>query len=474
MVSNKTVAALFFCGILTLLSFTGCKGKTGDMKTLERLYLDYQNAIQAEDLEALKGLLSTERQDELMAENAAMKLKMVKTLLPSDIKITGSEISGNNAILNVEGQMQGQKTTGTVKFIKENGLWKVSKEDWQMSFQITDNAENNDINAGIVESFMTDPRNPPKPHFILTGHQGEVTKLAFTPDNRFLISASYGDYSIRAWDPVTGQELSHAKMENRVSGMAISPDGAFILTADVYQYFISWPLEEGVIGVPKILFRDVGDILAISPDNKFVTAGLQKKLQLWNVADGSFIEEISDQPDIRSLAFSHSGKWLAAGNMANQYFIWNTENWKQKKYKIKKVSPNSDVSAIDISRDDKYLATGHMDSSIVIFDLEEREELFNFYVRDASTRDVKFSPDCSLLATAQQDKNIYLWEVKTSAHMARLSKHTEAVRCLAFSPDGTTLASGSEDRKIIIWGCGPAPILPPESSDELSSTSIEN
>ncbi|MCU0286648.1 MAG: hypothetical protein MUF15_09635, partial [Acidobacteria bacterium] len=131
---------------------------------------------------------------------------------------------------------------------------------------------------------------------------------------------------------------------------------------------------------------------------------------------------------------------------------------KQKTYKIKKVAKDSDISAIDISRDDKYLATGHMDSSIVIFDLEEREELFNFYVRDASTWDVKFSPDGKLLATAQQNNNVYLWEVESSAHMAKLAKHTGAVHCLAFSPDGTTLASGGEDRQIILWRCGAPPV----------------
>ncbi|MCU0289917.1 MAG: DUF4878 domain-containing protein, partial [Acidobacteria bacterium] len=274
--SGKTVAMVFICVIFFMLA--GCSHTPAEVENLAQIYFDYQKAIQDEDIETLKKLLSAERRQELMDENAAVKLKMVKALQPTGIKVVNTGIKGNNAELKVEGSSQGQKTTGTIQFIKENGSWKLFKEDWQISFQISDTSE---ALNGAVETFMKDPRQPPEPHLILTGHQGEVTRLAFTPGNRFLVSASYGDYAIRVWDPLTGEELSHAKMGNRVTSMAVTADGNHILTADVYQYIISWPLEEGIIGAPKTLVRDVGDILAVGPDNKFVTAGLQKKLQLW-------------------------------------------------------------------------------------------------------------------------------------------------------------------------------------------------
>jgi len=454
---NKALPVVFIGGILLLL--IGCGGKSTDTETLERIYSDYHKALQDEDIGALKGLISAERQKELPDEDTAMKLKLVKQFLPADIKVTGSEISGDKAILKTEGRSQEQKATGTVEFVKEGGQWKISKEDWQMTFEITDTPGGGSSSfPGEVEPFMKDPKKPPQAQLILNGHQGEVTNLAFTQDNRFLVSASYGDFSLRVWDPVSGQELSSAKMENRVRGMVITANGERILTADAYGYIISWALEEGVIGLPTTLYRDAGDTLAVKPGGKFlVTGGWEKPLRLWNLEDGSPVETLADDAEVRSLAFSPSGKWLAGGGKGNRYWLWDTKTWKQKSYKIDKVAKDSEVSAIDISKNDKYLATGHMDSSIVIFDLGEREELHNFYVTDASTRDVKFSPDSLLLATAQQDKVVYLWEVKTSAHMARLSKHSEAVRCLAFSPDGTALASGGEDRKIIIWRCGPAP-----------------
>ncbi|MCX6579743.1 MAG: hypothetical protein NT166_06110 [Candidatus Aminicenantes bacterium] len=454
---SKTLPVVIICGILLLL--TGCGGKSTDTETLGRIYFDYHKALQAEDIGALKGFISAQRQKEMPAENTDMAIKMIKALAPTNVKITGADVSGGKAVLKVEGRSQEQKATGTVEFVKEGGQWKISKEDWQMTFEITDTPGSGGGSfPGEAEPFMKDPKKPPQAQQILNGHQGEVTNLAFTRDNRFLVSASYGDFSLRVWDPLTGQELSSAKMENRVRGMVITANGERILTADAYGNIISWPVEEGVVGLPTTLYRDAGDTLAVGPDGKFLVAtGWEKPLRLWNIEDGSPVETLAEDTEIRALAFSPSGKWLAGGGKGNRYWLWNTKTWKQKSYKIDKVAKDSEVSAIDISNNDKYLATGHMDSSIVIFDLGEREELHNFYVKDASTRDVKFSPDSLLLATAQQDKAVYLWEVKTSAHMAKLSRHSEAVRCLAFSPDGTALASGGEDRKIIIWRCGPAP-----------------
>lgn len=460
----KHLSVVCIYGLMFLL--IGCGGESPEMENLKRVYFDYHKALRAADMEALKGFISTDRQKEMLGEGegARMKLQMIKELLPSDINVTDAEVSGSTAELKVEGRMGEQKMTGTVAFLKEGGQWKISKENWTVTVEMAE-APGTGGFTGKAVPFMKDPKEPPSPQQILTGHQGEVSRLAFTPDGRYLVSVSYGDYSLRVWDPWAGSELSNAKTPNRVRDMAITPDGTGILTADAYNNIILWPLAAGAIGTPGTLTGEAGDTLALKPDGKFfVTTGWQKPLQLWNLADGSLVDKLTNDSNFRSLTFSKSGKWLACGTRGNEYNLWDTTKWRRKEYTINKVAKTSDVASIDISSDEKYLATGHMDSSIVIFDLEEREEVHNFYVRNAATWDVKFTPDNSYLATAQQDKAIYLWEVRTAGRAARLVKHTDAVRCLAFSPDGSTLASGGEDRKIILWRSGPAPALPPEST----------
>ncbi len=438
---------------LVIFLFVGCGQKSGEKGELERIYRDYHKALQEEDIDALNDLLAADRRGELLGEGAETKIRMIKGFLPTDIKVLSAETSGTSAVLKVEGQIQGQKTTGEVKFVTERGKWKITKEDWTMSLEMGE-----ETSTGFkleAKPFMKDPKQPPQAFRILAGHQGEVTGLAFSADGRSLVSASYGDYSLRVWDLGTGEELSNARTPNRVRSLALSPDGYNILTADVYNNVLLWPLEEGIIGAPKTIIKEAGDKLAVSPDGKYiVTTAYQKPLQLWNFADGSLVRKLTSETNLRTVVFSGSGKFLANGSQENTYTLWDTKKWKDKTYTISKVAETSDVSAIDFSRDDRFLATGHMDSSIVIFDLRKRREMHNFYVPEASTWDVKFSPAGDLLATAQQDKTVYLWEVKTARRLAKLQKHSEAVRCLAFSPDGTTLASGGEDRKIILWRSG--------------------
>lgn len=453
----KTCLKYFVIYGVTLFLFA-CGGDSADTKTAKEVYTNYHNALRDENIEALKDLIAAERQKELQGEDAAMKLKTIKAFMPSDITVTDVSISGSTATLKVEGKQNDQTMTGTVTLVRENSLWKISKESWNMTLEMGTGAERPTI---IARPFIDESKKPPRPHLILTGHQGDISGLAFTPDGQYLVSGSYGDYSLRIWDTVTGEELAKVTTKNRVRGLALAPGGGSVFTADAYNYIIRWPLEMGTFGAPQFLAKDAGDTLALSPDGKYaVTTGFTSPLRLWKLSDGTLEEELTADVNFRALVFSASGKWLACGSRGNEYHLWNTKKWKRKTYRIKKVSKSSDVSSIDISPDDKYMATGHMDSSIVIYDFEEREELHNFYVRDAATWDVTFTPDGKYLATAQQDKAVYIWEVDTGRRFAVLKEHSEAVKCLAFSPDGTTLASGGEDRRIILWRSGEPPVLP--------------
>jgi WD40 repeat protein len=443
---------------LVILPFINCGGG-GEEETLKQIYREYHNLLQKEDIPALKKYISSQRQEEMLGEGANMKIQLIKEFMPVDIKVKDAEISGDTAVLEVEGKMKDQVMTGKVDFIKEDGQWKVNKESWQINIELGSEGFGPQGYSGEVQPFMKDPEEKPRAHQILIGHQGEVTVLAFTPDNRYLVSVSYGDYSIRVWNPLTGEELSNARTENRVRGMTLTPDGSGILTADAYNNIILWPFSDGTIGDPRTLLSEAGDSLAISPNGKIIAVTAWKRpVRLWNFESLQEIKTIGEENFHRVLRFSPAGDLLVGGGDGVTYSIWDTKKWKEKTYKIKKVMKNSGISSVDISRDGEYLATGHSDSSIVIFNLKKRRELHNFYVRDAATLDVKFSPDNAILATAQYDKKIYLWEVKTAKRLGVLKKHTDVVKSLAFSWDGSMLASGGEDRQIIIWKSGAPPM----------------
>lgn len=304
-------------------------------------------------------------------------------------------------------------------------------------------------------AFMPDRDSPPQVQMVLEGHQGEVTGLAFTKDSRYLVSVSYGDYSLRVWDTADGQELSNVRTRNHVRSMVITPDGNTIITADAYHKVTWWAFENGVIGASVIAAGKAGDALAVSPDGKLIaTTGYKLPVQLWNPGFSEPFKILEGSERHRVLAFLPSGKYMAGGGRGNSFSLWDTGSWKEKTYTISKVGKDSEITSIAVSSDGKYLASGHNDSSIVIYDLEDREELHNFYVPDAVTRALAFSPDSKRLITAQQDKKIYIWDSKTAKGLAQLQYHTQPVVSLAFGPGGDMMATGGEDRKIVLWGSG--------------------
>jgi WD40 repeat protein len=63
------------------------------------------------------------------------------------------------------------------------------------------------------------------------GHEGEVRSAAFSPDGKWVVTASL-DNTARVWEAATGRELAVLRgHEGRVTSAAFSPDGRYIVTA---------------------------------------------------------------------------------------------------------------------------------------------------------------------------------------------------------------------------------------------------
>ena len=415
---------------------------------LANTYTAYRQALQNEDVAALEELIAIEKRPELLGEGAEMKLKIIKEMMPEEFTVKSQEISGDEGTLKLEAVSEGQKMSGTVTFVREVGSWKVYKEHWSISMSGT--------SFGDGQALFPDPSKPPKPHVIMQKHQGAVTKLAFSPDGRFLVSLSYDDYTIRSWEPLTGSQISSVKSTKRPKDLAITPDGGTIIVADVYKNILLYQFSDGKIGAPRTLVTDAGDALTLGPDGTTIAAtAFNHPIGVYSLKGGKLIKKIFGAKDQRVLCFDPATGNLVSGGR-NTYSVWSGSNWKEERRTIAKV--DGDMFGLDVSNDGKTLATAHGDSSIVIFDLRERKERRNFFVKDAATLATKIGPAGRLLATGNR-KDVYLWDALTGKRKARLKGHENDVECLAFAPDGSTLASGGRDRKIILWRGGPAPAV---------------
>lgn len=194
---------------------------------------------------------------------------------------------------------------------------------------------------------------------IQIGHSQSINAVAFTPDSRYIATAS-DDRTVKMWHVATGLEMrTFSGHRGAVKSVCFSPDGKYM-----------------------------------------VSASEDKTVRLWDPTSGELIKVLKEHEEpVHALDFSADGKYLLSGGEDKSAFLWSTDTWEVKEQLGKfrkpimsvKFSPNSQKAVIStFNPSNKILDFGRN----AVFTIPDGKQVADFPSKAAS---MEFSPDGEFL-----------------------------------------------------------------------------
>ncbi|KAE8736492.1 Guanine nucleotide-binding protein subunit beta-like protein [Hibiscus syriacus] len=125
------------------------------------------------------------------------------------------------------------------------------------------------------------------------GHTKDVLSVAFSIDNRQIVSASPSwDKTVKVWN------LTNCKLRNTLAGhsgyvntVAVSPDGSLCASGGKDGVVLLWDLAEG----KKLYSLDAGSVihsLCFSPNRYWLCAATEQSIKIWDLESKSIVEDL--------------------------------------------------------------------------------------------------------------------------------------------------------------------------------------
>ncbi len=331
-------------------------------------------------------------------------------------------------------------------------------KDWVKSIVISDDRKWLASASWDKTIHIWDPNKEDCIH-ILEGHEEPIECISYSKaDGGWLVSSSF-DRTVRFWRIIPRNQLINFKeVKNKVTSIALSPDGRWAASADTNGKLRQWDTNTG------LCFRTIEHVSAvysvkISPDMQWIVS-ISDKLYLWDNKTGSCVHTIKHNEDkVLCMDISTDSNYLVSANQ--NIYIWDI-----KKGECISDLPghSSKIYCILFSKDNQWIASASQEGELRLWNLstkncrilEGHKSIFSYmhsfigYIPpDVSS--LAIEPDNQWMVTASFDKTLRLWDVNSGNCLQVFKGHSGRIFSVAISPDGAWIASASEDRTVRLW-----------------------
>ena len=280
----------------------------------------------------------------------------------------------------------------------------------------------------------------------LQGHTNLLTDLAWSPDGTKLASSGW-DREVRIWDFATGNELKSFTNESWMRAVAWSSDSRFLLSGGDDLSLRVWQVDLGELSA-EFETRDKIMSLSAAPKGSLVAMALKSgALEVLNFETGerTFLEEYQGEAAI--LSWSFDARYLAAGT-DKLIQVWDWE----KQELVQSINTGNYIFALNWGRESHLLASGGYQGIIDLWSAESGENALKIAGHTSAIKALAWSPQGAYLASGGEDRIIRIWDLDARKEKVQLLPgHSGPMEDLAWSPDGTYLASGGHDLLVRVW-----------------------
>jgi WD40 repeat protein len=293
------------------------------------------------------------------------------------------------------------------------------------------------------------------------GHEGKILAMALSPDGRWLAvggyfgkrTGSHGCVSlecgqIRLYNFASGKLVALLKGHTRVIlSLAFSPDNRYLVSGSKNSNAILWDIKRKRRLHTLTGHTDPIYAVAFTPDSKRVVTGSDDhSLRLWQVRNGKHLATLKGHTDdVVAVAISPQDGTIASGSWDHTIRLWNGRTGRF----IKTLAnQGTQAGSLSFSPDGRYLLSscGGGDCAANpehVYSLPTGREVLTYKGHDNIVLATAISPSGRWAATGGgNNQEIQIWTLRDGKLKQRLVGVGASTWAVGFSKDGKNLAWG--------------------------------